>query len=579
MFWIESINFVSGKFTLTTNAMAIKKTSDPFLVYAINKDGALVHIDDVPNGLGCNCVCPYCKDRLIAKNGGTKNAHSFAHCGGADCIGAKESVLHLLAKEVLCEEKVIALPVSSDCAPVGKLSLDRVEKEEYHPELKLRPDCVGYYGEKQIWIEFKRSHAVDVHKEEMIISAHIDCIEIDLNDCKQDKEEIRKFITENPDKRRWIYNSARGLCEHNPDTRSDGHAENHNSYFENNRISRHYAIEDGIRVVNSYESDLDAVNHTYTCPSCGEEVFVDVDNDGCYSFSHIENKYCDYALYLKRTAKQILKQVFESVLQFNIAVRQRHECKHAKECRLANDSCVKVEPHTFDIKKHGFDSCKMGYLFEGATQQSDLVFCKGDSMEDAIAVVITHPSLPIEYEDWNIRRLQISIRSEYDIERLKHGLIDQDNTDCFRFKDSSDTCVEPQETSREFVKYTFYNSGKFYRDTVNCNGVFTKSTLRNVIKEVIFIKATGNDDEMRNYLLSKLKKSGITQQCYCYLCYFLKSYSSIYGRQYICSRYKTKGTPRNPLDTKPVNCPYFSIDRNVERHIAEVSDQMEIIEL
>ena len=200
-------------------------------------------------------------------------------------------------------------------------------------------------------------------------------------------------------------------------------------------------------------------------------------------------------------------------------------------------------------------------------------------MEDAIAVVITHPSLPIEYEDWNIRRLQISIRSEYDIERLKHGLIDQDNTDCFGFKDASDTCVEPQETSREFVKYTFYNSGKFYRDTVNCNGVFTKSTLRNVIKEVIFIKATGNDDEMRNFLLSKLKKSGITQQCYCYLCYFLKSYSSIYGRQYICSRYKTKGTPRNPLDTKPVNCPYFSIDRNVERHIAEVSDQMEIIEL
>ena len=175
--------------------MAIKITSDPFLVYAINKDGALVHIDDVPNGLGCNCVCPYCKDRLIAKNGGTKNAHSFAHCSGADCIGAKESVLHLLAKEVLCEEKVIALPVSSDCAPVGKLSLDRVEKEEYHPELKLRPDCVGYYGEKQIWIEFKRSHAVDVHKEEKIISAHIDCIELDLNDYKQDKEEIRKFIT------------------------------------------------------------------------------------------------------------------------------------------------------------------------------------------------------------------------------------------------------------------------------------------------------------------------------------------------------------------------------------------------
>ena len=54
--------------------MAIKKNSDPYLVYAINAEGALVHFDNVPNGLACNCVCPYCKDKLIAKNGGEINA-------------------------------------------------------------------------------------------------------------------------------------------------------------------------------------------------------------------------------------------------------------------------------------------------------------------------------------------------------------------------------------------------------------------------------------------------------------------------------------------------------------------------
>lgn len=559
--------------------MSIKKNSDPYLVYAINAEGALVHIDNVPNGLACNCVCPYCKDKLIAKNGGEINAHSFAHCSGADCIGAAESVLHLLAKEVLCEEKVIALPDRPGCTPNGLLRLDRVEKEEYYPELKLRPDCVGYYDDKQIWIEFKRTHAVDVHKEGKIISARIDCVEIDLNDCKQDKEEVRKFITQCIDNRKWIYNASLGICESNRRGRSDGYQRDYDTYYEDYRMDRHYAIEDGIRLVNVYDGDFDAVNHTYTCPSCEKEVFVEVDNDGGYSFSHIEDNNCDDALYLKKTATSMLRQVFDNSNQFFITVPQRHSCKLAKICRLANDSCAKVKLHRFDIRELGFDTCKTDYRFEGATLQSDLVFCKGENMKDAIAVMLTHPDLPIENEDWSVRQLRISIRSEHDIDCLIQGINDYGNISYIRFKEEANTCVEPHETSRELVKYTFYNSGKFYPDVVQCNGVFTKSTRRNVIKEVIFVRATGNHDEMRNYLLSKFQKSGITQQCYCYLCFFLKNNSSMWGSEYICTRYKTKGTPRNPLDTKPVNCPYFSIDRNIESHIAELSDQMEIIEL
>ena len=187
--------------------------------------------------------------------------------------------------------------------------------------------------------------------------------------------------------------------------------------------------------------------------------------------------------------------------------------------------------------------------------------------------------MPIENEDWGVRQLQISIRSEHDIKNLKQGINDYDNIIYTRFKEVANNCVDPQETSRELVKYTFYDSGKFFPAIVHCNGIFTKSPYRNVIKEVVFVKATGFHDEMRNFLLSKFLKSGIKQQCYCYLCFFLKNNSSMWGSEYICTRYKTKGTPRNPLDTKPVNCPYFSIDRNIESHIAEISDQMDIIEL
>lgn len=38
-----------------------------------------MHIDDVPNGAKCNCICKSCNDELIARNGGKLKKHHFAH--------------------------------------------------------------------------------------------------------------------------------------------------------------------------------------------------------------------------------------------------------------------------------------------------------------------------------------------------------------------------------------------------------------------------------------------------------------------------------------------------------------------
>lgn len=68
------------------------------LTYALNSEGKLVHVDDVPKGKNCGCICPACKEKLQAKKGPQK-AHHFAHQPGVDCPNALETTLHLLAKD------------------------------------------------------------------------------------------------------------------------------------------------------------------------------------------------------------------------------------------------------------------------------------------------------------------------------------------------------------------------------------------------------------------------------------------------------------------------------------------------
>ena len=68
----------------------------------------------------------------------------------------------------------------------------------------MRPDCIGYYGDKKIWIEFKRTHAVDTKKKGKIISAKIDCVELDLNVCTLDPDVVRNFIINETQNRIWI---------------------------------------------------------------------------------------------------------------------------------------------------------------------------------------------------------------------------------------------------------------------------------------------------------------------------------------------------------------------------------------
>lgn len=80
--------------------MTFNKLTEPKLTYAVDSSNNLVYIDDVAKGLNCNCVCPECKEKLIAKKGKERQPH-FAHCSNnPNCTGGIMSAIHWLSENI-----------------------------------------------------------------------------------------------------------------------------------------------------------------------------------------------------------------------------------------------------------------------------------------------------------------------------------------------------------------------------------------------------------------------------------------------------------------------------------------------
>lgn len=160
------------------------------LRYALQKEteSHLRFVDDVPKGLKCNCVCPYCKVDLMARQG-QKREHYFAHKNNNYCTGGRMTALHILAQNVLTETKQVMLPEYKSWYnphPAKLTTFDRVEKEEVcrNENSMRRPDCIGYNDSKgsNIWIEIYCRHKIDEAKKAEIRKHQLYCIEIDFSD-------------------------------------------------------------------------------------------------------------------------------------------------------------------------------------------------------------------------------------------------------------------------------------------------------------------------------------------------------------------------------------------------------------
>lgn len=224
----------------------------PYLTYALDANGKLIHVDCVSTGLACKCFCPHCKSELVAKNGGNRKVHHFAHANGSDCVGAIESALHKMAKDILQEHKLLMLPPVLQNRIDTQKTFEKVEIEIFDKELSLRPDCIGYTESGQfVWVEFKRTHEVDVKKAGKIISARIDCVEIDLNSCELDPAKVKSFIENSSEGRKWIYNHENPQAFLIGDNNSNTQYHNFDDEWSfEQKMSRHIAVDEQNTIVN-----------------------------------------------------------------------------------------------------------------------------------------------------------------------------------------------------------------------------------------------------------------------------------------------------------------------------------------
>jgi hypothetical protein len=180
------------------------------------KDGRLVHVSDVEQGLACGCICPACKEALVARKGGV-TTHHFAHHGGTSCERGLETAMHLAAKQILNESRTMALPEvkvgfhcyrnSLEITPEGMHAIDEVREE--HRIDGTVPDMLVYRGTTPLLVEIRVTRAADDAKLQKIRGLGISALEIDLSSAPHSlsMETLTEIVVHGIGVKSWIFNA------------------------------------------------------------------------------------------------------------------------------------------------------------------------------------------------------------------------------------------------------------------------------------------------------------------------------------------------------------------------------------
>ena len=193
--------------------------------------GELLFVDDVPNGLACNCTCPECGCLLEARNLGEKRIHHFAHYTpekqshsrvlngyGATCSANEETILHRAAKQIILQSinQAFTLPSSYFTMPGKTICVDEErtviidDAEAEIPHGDIIPDITLHAGDgSTVFVEIFVSHKIDKNKESKLRTIGIPCIEIDLKGIAlEDRipwQELKERLLGSNQYKKWVY--------------------------------------------------------------------------------------------------------------------------------------------------------------------------------------------------------------------------------------------------------------------------------------------------------------------------------------------------------------------------------------
>lgn len=212
-----------------------------FVAEAAN--GQFLHIDEVPSGLACNCVCPGCGRRMVAKKGEVQRTHHFAHHAqqdGRSCVSAGETALHKFAKRILDERLEIALPAQVIEEQSDREVVVRAEKRAFDrailetKEGQIVPDVVLLLRERRLIVEFKVTHPCDAQKIARIRAIDVGAIEIDLSQYR-DYKLSEQILYHAP--RTWLHNPREREARARLEERALQRAEEMRAQIERHRSS------------------------------------------------------------------------------------------------------------------------------------------------------------------------------------------------------------------------------------------------------------------------------------------------------------------------------------------------------
>lgn len=188
------------------------------------KDGRMVDVLEVKNGLACECVCPRCFSPLQANQGAQRSY--FSHdpkLRSENCENAPETALHLMAKQLISENKFLKLPLlvikENMETRYGNIEESELIEEERDVNLTgiivedggnpiIKPDISATVDGKQFFIEIAVTHFVDKEKKDKLRSLGIPTIELNLSKLKRDitKSELFEIVINGTETKKWISN-------------------------------------------------------------------------------------------------------------------------------------------------------------------------------------------------------------------------------------------------------------------------------------------------------------------------------------------------------------------------------------